>query len=165
MQKNLLILTHSKKHRDLSVVLLGDLYSSKNNINQGVTQHYKNFGISMEIINVSSLDITHHHYKKVQNMLQKRNITYFAMQYPTLNISILDTMLIKSNNTILVSNQANFINALKKNSYDELFTDKFGHNPANKKFVGNYGHTTKKGHYLIAKNIANSILNHLNITE
>jgi hypothetical protein len=89
------------------------------------------------------------YYKMLVKRLESKKIPHIAMQYPLLGIDDLKTML-KSNYSAYVSNRENFVLALERHTYDDLFIDSFG---------GDFGHATVLGNQIIAENLARAILN------
>ena len=110
--------------------------------------------------------ITKYHYNKLYDITKRNKIKYLAMQYPTLSIEPVINFFPEDNDITFVSNEDIFKKALKNREYHEYFIDNLGMDeeriPA---FKGNFGHTTAKGSRLIAENVANAILQHLNITN
>lgn len=94
-------------------------------------------GLSM----MSGAGVTADHYRKLAVLLKEKNISYVAMQYPTLPMDMLKRMLKDDSDVVFVSNQDNFQAALKTYRYDEIFYDKFR---------STWGHTTDLGHKIIA---------------
>lgn len=92
---------------------------------------------------------TKYHYKKVYAILKSRGIKLIATQYPTLKVDELKNLLDYPSDVTFVSNEENFAIALKTHKYSDLFTDKLRET---------FGHTTKLGDELIAKNVADAIL-------
>lgn len=91
---------------------------------------------------------TMHHYQRLIDTLNRKNIKLIAMQYPTLSLEALKQVITQNGakpenlkGIVFVSNEENFSEALEKTSYDVLFLDRFR---------GSWGHTTQKGHELIA---------------
>jgi len=101
-------------------------------------------------------DITKYHYNGLYKELDKRDIKYIAMQYPTLDINDLKIMFDGDEDIVFISNKENFEKVLSDGDYWNYFTDKF---------AGDFGHCTPKGNELIAENVANVILKELNIEE
>ncbi|MEK6916610.1 MAG: tetratricopeptide repeat protein [Nanoarchaeota archaeon] len=120
-------------------------------------------GVLVSWNNKSVVEITRIHYNKLYEKLKERGITYVAMQYPTLDVRMIKGMFANNETIIFVSNEENFKEALINHNYNELFQDNFAKN--SKLFSGLYGHTTKQSNILIAENVANVILNELNITN
>ncbi len=110
---------------------------------------------------------TRNHYLYIYELSKQSNITYIAMQYPTLSVDIIKNFFSEKDKEkiIFVSNEDNFKQILEKERYDVLFIDTFALN-LNKDsiFYEKYGHTTVKGTKLIAENVANIILKELNIS-
>lgn len=83
------------------------------------------------------------------------------MQYPTLSIEKLKTMvgstlIKKSNHLYFLENKDNFKHAVEKTSFKEVFRDRF--RPT-------WGHTTKFGHEIIAKNVLDFLIKKNLITK
>jgi hypothetical protein len=93
-------------------------------------------------------------YQELSDILKQKNIKHLAMQYPLLNINDLKDKLRNDKDIIFINNEDNFRKSLLSNNYNELFIDNFAQT---------FGHTTKKGNRLIAENVANVILEELNI--
>jgi hypothetical protein len=120
---------------------------------------------------------TKENYQLFNKKLKARGIPYVAVQYPTKPVRLLKYFLsgdddpgIENNNgpyfgvdpgikyetrfeddpdIIFVSNEENFRKALEHNTYDELFLDQFG---------TTFGHTTHKGHHIIAKEVFKALI-------
>lgn len=101
-------------------------------------------------------------YRKTFLLLKSRNIRLVAMQFPTLPLeSLKDYFKSETGNAIdpefkdiiFVENRANFAEARKKYSYDELFFDKLND--------GDFGHTTTLGHSLIADTAVSAVQEYL----
>lgn len=101
-------------------------------------------------------DFTKLNYIYIVKQAQKRNIKFVAMQYPLTDINELKITLANFSDVMFVNNSDNFAAALKNNSYDELFWDKV--RPT-------FGHATLLGNRLIAINLANNIVDYLNLTD
>ena len=100
-------------------------------------------------------------YQKIVSLANERGIKFVAVQYPLLNMDKLETILtpnlggsvlaVSGNpDLFLVDNEGVFKKALKSASYEELFADDF---------AGSFGHATKKGNFILASNIAETIMN------
>ncbi len=92
-------------------------------------------------------------YIELAKFLQKRNIVYICMGYPTLNINIFENMFNGTNlkeNIIFVSNEQSFNNYLKDNEFSSVFTDQF---------AGTFGHCNDLGNTMIAENVGKVIIN------
>jgi lysophospholipase L1-like esterase len=86
-------------------------------------------------------------FQKIQNLSENKGIIFVAMQYPLRRIEPLKNIF-PNGNIIFVDNENNFKEALSKTNYEDLFVDNFG---------GDFGHGTKSGNLLIAKNIFEKI--------
>lgn len=84
------------------------------------------------------------HYNFLYKTLQQRKIKLVAMQYPTLDISILKNYFTDSKEIEFVENKLNFAPYMTQAKKDEVFSDFFART---------WGHTTEKGHRLIAQNV------------
>lgn len=91
-------------------------------------------------------------FHNIQDIVKKEDIIFVAMQYPLRQIEPLKKIFLDEN-TIFVDNENNFKKALSKTKYEDLFVDNFG---------GDFGHGTKSGNLLIAKNIFEKIENIIN---
>jgi tetratricopeptide (TPR) repeat protein len=90
-------------------------------------------------------------YYKLKQILDKRRIKLVCVEYPMLNIKPLKKIFEKEaqGGIVFVDNEEIFKDAVRKEGYKEYFIDMFG---------GDFGHCTKKGNELLARNIANAIL-------
>ncbi len=93
--------------------------------------------------------ITWHNYRKLKEILDKRDIRLVCVQYPMCSIEPLKKIFEGEGGVTFVDNERVFKEALKKASYKEYFIDIIG---------GDFGHLTPKGNRLLAENIANIIL-------
>lgn len=91
-------------------------------------------------------------YQSLARLLKKNRICFIAATYPTQTPDELIGIIFKNQQPIrpdiVVDQSQSFLKALKTQKYDELFIDSFG---------GGFGHTTAKGHRLIAENIFKAI--------
>jgi GDSL-like Lipase/Acylhydrolase family len=90
------------------------------------------------------------HYRSLHRILRENGVLHIAMQYPTRPLSELSDYFRTEPEEVrkdiaFVSNETNFLEALEKHPYGEIFTDRFGKT---------WGHTTPLGHRLIAANLA-----------
>lgn len=142
-----------------------------------IREEIQKFGIQLDH-SETPLSKTRNNYWHLANMLKNRNIQYMAMQYPTASITPLRTIFSNQKSKmnsygdfisapdivgpvspgfrhiIFVSNE-NFRNIVTPTNEAEYFTDMFATN-RNLRF----GHTTQKGHDLIADNIAQVFTEH-----
>ena len=89
-------------------------------------------------------------YHKLKEILDKRNITYVCVQYPMRNLEPLKKIFQDNDKGIIfVDNERIFKDAVAKDGHQNYFRDMFG---------GDFGHCTKKGNRLLARNIAHVIL-------
>lgn len=90
------------------------------------------------------------HYKLMADILKRENVKLVAMQYPTLPVESLKAHFSanEGKEIIFVENVLNFEEALKKSPFEEIFADRFR---------GSWGHTTDRGHALIAREVAEKI--------
>lgn len=151
--KKVIELTPNLDHayRNLAIV-----YHEQGVSDEEVEKFYKEKGFSFRSVNISSSDATRYHYNYLYRILKERGIKYVAMQYPTRSIDELKDMLGNSEEIIFVSNEENFKEALQIGEYADYFTDKAGIT---------FGHATLEGNRMIAENVANVILEELNITD
>jgi len=117
----------------------------------------------LQIANVRSQDteIIKYHYNKLYEILKNKKIKYYAMQYPTLNVSLIKSFFNGSEEITYISNKENFLSALAVRKYSDLFMDEIGL-VCNPYFRGKFGHATGEGNRIIAENVANAILTSTN---
>ena len=93
---------------------------------------------------------TAQNYRKLKQVLDKRNIKLVCVQYPLRNIESLKRIFgDDSQGIIFVDNALSFREAVREGGYALYFKDIFG---------GDFGHCTDKGNSLLALNIAKAIL-------
>lgn len=92
---------------------------------------------------------TKHNYQRLKQILSKRGIQLVCAQYPLRDVKKLEGMFEDQGNIIFVDNEKVFKEALKPDSYDAYFVDRF---------AGDFGHCTAKGNKLLAENIANVLV-------
>ncbi|NUM88350.1 MAG: hypothetical protein HUU37_04015 [Bdellovibrionales bacterium] len=99
------------------------------------------------------LDFTRWNYIRILDRALGSGARVLIMQYPTRSASLLKKMLhgISSEGWYVLSHEENFKNALRKHSYEELFTDYLG---------GTFGHMTKLGNTVLASHVADYLLSH-----
>jgi tetratricopeptide (TPR) repeat protein len=97
----------------------------------------------------SCVSVTVSNYRKLKEILDKRGIRLVCVQYPMRNVEPLKNIFKQDEGVIFVDNESLFKEAVKKISYKDYFIDMFG---------GDFGHCTKKGNRLLARNIADTIL-------
>lgn len=88
------------------------------------------------------------HYRQLRRLLAWRGIRLVAMQYPMRDVNILKRMLGSDPDILFVDNGPSFRAAVKRESFDAYFTDRF---------AGDFGHATEKGNRLVAENAAKAI--------
>jgi len=93
--------------------------------------------------------MTYLNYKRLSNILARRQIKLVCAQYPMRSIESLKSIFEGQSGIIFVDNERTFKKAVQKAGYEEYFKDVFG---------GDFGHCTRKGYGLLAENIANVIL-------
>ncbi len=93
--------------------------------------------------------ITRRNYQRLKEMVTQRGIRLVCVQYPVRSVELLKRMFKNKEGIIFVDNERVFKKALEQAIYEDYFVDSFG---------GDFGHCTKKGNRLLAKNIADIIL-------
>ncbi len=88
-------------------------------------------------------------YDSVLNKVLSRGIPIIVMQYPLRSIDTLKDYLGQKRGVIFVENKQNFKTALQSGTYSDYFKDTF---------ANDFGHCTRKGNELIARNLAGVIL-------
>ena len=98
-------------------------------------------------VNVSwdAMPVTEANYRILWEILRGQRVALVAMQYPGWNISALKKMLPANQGIIFVSNKWLFDRALSREPYSAIFSDRF---------MGSWGHCTRKGNHIIAENLA-----------
>jgi len=102
------------------------------------------------------LPMTRHNYWELYKALHKRGIQLVCVQYPVRGIEPLQRIFSNEPGILFVDNQESFKNAIQAASYEDYFTDYF---------AGDFGHCTRDGNRLLAKNIAATILDHVTPRE
>jgi tetratricopeptide (TPR) repeat protein len=110
-------------------------------------------GIKVEKKNIST---TYYHYKLLYKTLSNQGIKLVVMQYPLRDIQEFKNFFSEEQqkDIIFVENRDNFEKVLENASYEDLFIDRF---------AGDFGHCTVRGNKLIAENVADILLEELNI--
>lgn len=94
--------------------------------------------------------VTVNNYRKLKEILDKRGIRLVCVQYPMRSIWPLKKIFKgQQENITFVDNEKIFKDAIKTGGSRTYFRDMF---------VGDFGHCTDKGNWLLAENIANVIL-------
>lgn len=88
-------------------------------------------------------------YYRIKSILQKWQVPWVAMQYPTRSLATLQKLVGSHNGVIFVDNSLNFQSALSRGRYDDYFCDLF---------AGDFGHCTPLGNKMIAENLAGTIM-------
>ncbi|MGE0268505.1 MAG: tetratricopeptide repeat protein [Candidatus Omnitrophota bacterium] len=96
--------------------------------------------------------VTKHNYKILKEKVFKNHLKLVLVQYPRREVAVLKTLVGHDNNIIFVDNEMVFNAAVQKEGYDAIFIDNF---------AGDFGHCTPKGNGILARNIAETILNKL----
>ncbi|MCD4779497.1 MAG: hypothetical protein K8S27_02960 [Candidatus Omnitrophica bacterium] len=92
---------------------------------------------------------TIHNYRKLQEVLSEKGIPLFCLQYPTLSVKPLKDIFKDREGIIFVDNEDLFNEAVAAEGYDKYFIDRF---------AGYFGHCTVMGDKLLAKNVADIII-------
>jgi len=110
---------------------------------------YASQNINFEYRN-ASIKPTRQNYEFFYNFIEEKGICWIAMEYPRRSASDILIDLQKKQNPLvfILENKVNFINALRSNSYEQIFSDNF---------ATDFGHTTEFGSKLIADNVATKI--------
>lgn len=88
-------------------------------------------------------------YQNVHRQILQSGATHLIMQYPLRSIDLYRELFTGEERTYFVENKKNFEEALKVHQSQQIFTDHF---------AGDFGHTTKLGHQLIAKQVLQTLL-------
>jgi tetratricopeptide (TPR) repeat protein len=88
--------------------------------------------------------------------LNARGVSLVAVQYPRLPVAPLEQIFLSEPGPIIVDNRATFSRALEQHTYSDLFIDRG---------YGTFGHATALGDRLIAENVADAILEELELVD
>jgi len=142
------------------LIKIGDVLLQSGVSHQEIHDFYIEQGLPLKVLeNIDSYEATKRNYLQLHQVLTKRSIEHIAMQYPTLSLDQLKEML-ASKDVIFIGNDQNFKEALGTGNYNDYFSDSFG---TSTWLGGKWGHCTAKGNTLIAENLANVILEELEI--
>jgi len=92
---------------------------------------------------------TAQNYRRLKEILDKRNVKLVCVQYPLRDLDPLKRVFDDPRGIIFVDNQQSFKQAVSSGGYKLYFRDMF---------AGDFGHCTNKGNRLLAQNIADAIL-------
>ena len=144
---------------DMAARYIAPMYTDQIDIKSKIEFLVREQSLSVRFIGKIDSTVTQFHYRKLYAKLREQGIRYAAMQYPMLSVESLKDMLqseLGAKDVLYIENKTSFEEAVKKSSYDMLFTDHYG---------GSFGHTTKEGHILIAENAAEHILKNLSYEQ
>lgn len=92
---------------------------------------------------------TRENYISIVNFLLSRKIKVVVMGYPLMSTERLKEVLVDFENRIeFVSNEENFLEAIKKHGREKIFVDSF---------AGSFGHASRLGNQVLAENLKNKI--------
>ena len=94
--------------------------------------------------------------RQIKKIITGKGIKFAPMQYPTRPIVELKGYFDFYEDVIFISNEENFEEALANYEYEEIFID---HE------APTFGHTTRLGNEIIARNVADVIITELNISN
>ena len=94
-------------------------------------------------------ETTKHNYRKLKEILNKKGIPYFCMQYPALSIQPLKDIFEDSEGIIFIDNEALFLEAVAADGYETYFIDRF---------ATIFGHCSVLGDRLLAENAAQVLI-------
>jgi tetratricopeptide (TPR) repeat protein len=103
----------------------------------------------LRLRNKSYNPVTRNNYLRLKEVLDRRGIKLVCVQYPLRDVDDLKKMLEGQGGVVFVDNEKIFSEAVKERGYDQYFYDMF---------AGDFGHCTKEGNRLLAKNISDTIL-------
>ena len=93
--------------------------------------------------------VTIDNYHRLKEILDKRGIRLVCVQYPMRSVEPLKEIFEGEPGVLFVDNERAFKEAVAQGGYKEYFDDMFG---------GDFGHCSRNGNRLLAKNIADVIL-------
>ena len=96
--------------------------------------------------------VTRNNYRKLKRIVLGKDVKLVCVQYPLRLVEGLKLMFDSAQGVVFVDNKEVFKEALKNGSYEDYFEDRF---------AGDFGHCSPKGNYILAENVAKSILKHL----
>ena len=127
-------------------VLLAELYRQSGNQDLSNQYHKKSKNLGFNYYSPQ----TYRNYPRLKAILRERKIQLVCVQYPVRSVEPLKKIFEgEEEGMIFVDNEAVFKEALKKKDYTKLFIDRF---------ALDFGHCTREGNQLLAKNIADTIL-------
>lgn len=147
------LLGYKQKHPEASIELkIQEFYENTKQTTKGKNYFRKNVKLYDNLIpdvrkNLNSF--TYVSYQKIIKAAKTHGVKMICMQYPVRSIEPLKQMLSGIDGLVFVSNEENFKNALRTDSYWDLFIDNAS---------GDFGHCTEKGNRLVAENLAGIIL-------
>ncbi|MAE71046.1 MAG: hypothetical protein CME06_11340 [Gemmatimonadetes bacterium] len=96
--------------------------------------------------------MTFHNYQRLVDKVMARVGRLVVIQYPVRTLAPLKAMIPEREGVVFVDNERVFKEAIAREGYNALFIDHF---------ASDFGHTTRAGHTLIARNTARVILKEL----
>jgi len=96
--------------------------------------------------------ITRENYRKLAEIAKNKGIKMVFVQYPVRSVNQLIKLVENQEGLIFVDNALVFRKEIERLGYEDLFSDSF---------AGDFGHCTPKGNRLLAKNIADTIIDNL----
>lgn len=124
---------------------LGQFYQKQGR--QDLAQGYFQKAAACEM--AEYLPVTLVNFNLISNTILNRHIKLLVMQYPLRNIAPLKDYLGQRKGLVFVENKQNFKEALAREGYNHYFKDNFAFD---------FGHCTREGNGLIARNLARVIL-------
>lgn len=114
-----------------------------------LSEQAKRYSALLKRIRLNSLNpVTRRNYQILKEKTDSVGIKLVCAQYPVRSVVSLKKMLAPSGGIIFVDNEKIFKDALKQGDYFKYFEDSF---------AGDFGHCTKRGNELLAKNIADTL--------
>ena len=95
-------------------------------------------------------------YRKLYNLAKLKKIKLVCVQYPVRSVAPLKAMFAEGEDVAFVDNERLFKDELKHATISDLFTDMAG---------GDFGHATKRGNEMLARNVADTIVNEFFMTQ
>ena len=95
---------------------------------------------------------TRRNYRKLKEIVLKKGIELVCVQYPRRQVEGLRLMFDSPGEVSFVDNKVIFDEAVKKTGFRDYFYDDF---------AGDFGHCTAKGNALLAENVAQTIIEHI----
>ena len=93
--------------------------------------------------------MTFRNYRELTDRVMASGGRLVIIQYPMRSVDPLRAMVLQRDGIVFVDNEQSFEEAVRRDGFNALFVDHYG---------GDFGHTSRRGHELVARNTARVIL-------